>query len=183
MATRPKHPGPRHDDRLKHSRNALINWRCEYWEHNYGDCSWGPQVLMSDIVVMKLATRTHLQTVEAIKLEIPEWDFAEEHGAEALAIIERVDGTWKQEHDRQLQQNKAKRKQASSEKRQKRDKACQEEKRIATVQRHAAALQPAQPDPNNIPASLSAESYNQQYATWYYSQHVMHPYVFVFLES
>jgi hypothetical protein len=98
----PKHPGPRRQDRLNRCRDALTSWRCTFWEQNYGSCAFGPRVLMSDAVITKLATRSHLQTVEDVQREIPEWDFAEELGANALAIIKEADNVWIQEHEREL---------------------------------------------------------------------------------
>jgi hypothetical protein len=170
-AVRPRRPGPRREVRLKRCRDALTSWRRTFSEQNSSDSAQGPRVLMSNTVINKLATRAHLQTVEDVQREIPEWDFAKEHGADALAIIKEVDDAWKQEHEREKQERKEKRKKISLENKRLREEKRREERYIATLRRRAAALQPVLPYPYNIPhAGSSTALYYQQYAAWYYAQ-------------
>jgi hypothetical protein len=71
---------------------------------------------MTDAAIKRLATKTHITSVEAIKTEVPEWDLVDDHGVEVLALIVEVNNIWKQDHKRKLQENKAQRKQATLEK-------------------------------------------------------------------
>jgi hypothetical protein len=66
-AENPKHPGAHRTDRLQSCRNAIIEWRSRTWSENYSDCAWGPNLLLPDAIVMKLATQSHILTIEDIK--------------------------------------------------------------------------------------------------------------------
>ena len=103
MAT---HAPQRRTDRLQACRDALNRWRDQCWEQHLSDCTWGPKVLLSDPVITKLATRAHITTIESLKSEIPEWDFAGEYGIEVLTTIQDADTHWKEMHQRELQARK-----------------------------------------------------------------------------
>lgn len=115
-AESPKRPGPRRTERLTNCRNAIIKWRSHTWLENYSDCAWGPNVLLPDAVVTKLATRSHISTVEEMKEEVPDWDFVDTYGSIVLEIIQEADGLWKEDHERVLQGKKDVRKRGSLEK-------------------------------------------------------------------
>ena len=50
------HLPQRRSERLQHCQQALNRWRTYCWKQQYGDCSWGPKVLLSDTIITKLAT-------------------------------------------------------------------------------------------------------------------------------
>lgn len=95
--------GNRRGDRLKRCRHALECWRTETWERDFGACVWGPDVLMPDKVLRKLALHTRIRTLEDIKTEIPDWDFCEEYGADVLDALQVEDRTWSQENNQSIQ--------------------------------------------------------------------------------
>src|ERR1700722_8277484 len=99
-------PPQRRRERLQICRQALNQWRTRCWKLEYGDCSWGPKVLMPDTIVTRLATRADITTVESLKVEIPEWDFGERYGTDVLTIIQQADTLWKEAHERELQSRK-----------------------------------------------------------------------------
>jgi hypothetical protein len=97
-AETPKRPGPRQAERLLSCRKAIIEWRSHTWLENYGDCAWGPNVLLPDAIVTKLATRSHISSVEDIKKEVPDWVFVDDYGSVVLDLIRKADDIWKEEH-------------------------------------------------------------------------------------
>jgi superfamily II DNA helicase RecQ len=134
-AETPKRPGPRRTERLQSCRDALTKWRGRTWSEKYSDCAWGPNVLLSDAIVTKLATRSHLSTIEDIRKEIPEWDFVDDYGRIVLDLIRETDETWKEVHARRLQLNKEGRKRRSLENKEQREEERRTKKRAETVQR------------------------------------------------
>jgi hypothetical protein len=92
----PKKEGQRCGDRLQHCRKAIERWRGQCWHQHYEGSAWGPRALMSDLVVTKLATHAHIKALDTLRIEVPEWDFAERHRADVLAIIKDADHHYKQ---------------------------------------------------------------------------------------
>jgi hypothetical protein len=92
----PTKTGKRRGDKLMHCRAAIVHWRTSCWSKNYAGGGWGVAALLPDNIITKLATRTHITTIESLKLEIPEWDFTERHGAEVLAVIAVADREWEE---------------------------------------------------------------------------------------
>lgn len=91
-----KKEGQRRGDRLRHCRKAIERWRSQCWRQHYVGSAWGPRALMSDPVITKLATHAHIKTLDNLRTEIPDWDFAERHGTDVLAIIRDADSHYKQ---------------------------------------------------------------------------------------
>jgi hypothetical protein len=156
MGKKPRGPGPRQKDRRERCCQALTIWRRNRWELDYGDCIWGPTVLMPDAVLNKFATQARICTVEDIKTEIPEWVFATKYGSQVLAVLQPLDAEWNEERERQKEENKRKRALASAEAKVIRKEKRREAKRIATAQRNAAqatgpsneAFRPTFPSPS-----------------------------------
>ena len=127
--------GSRHTDRLQSCRTAIIEWRSRTWSENYSDCAWGPTVLLPDAIVTKLATRSHILTVEDIKREVPDWDFVIEYGTIILDLIQKTDDLWKEDHACKLKANKDTRKQRTIENKQHREEERRVKKQAETAQR------------------------------------------------
>jgi hypothetical protein len=136
-ADHPKRPGPRRTERLQGCRNVLIEWRARTWTENYIDCAWGPAVLLPDAILTKLATRSHISTIEDIKREIPEWDFVDDYGCAILELVQKTDEIWKEDHERKLQANKELRKRRSLENKENREEERRTKKRTKTAIRAA----------------------------------------------
>ena len=105
-----------------------MNWRHKTWRAHYKDCIWGPDVLLPDPVLTKIAARGRIQTVCDIKEKIPDWIWAEEYGEAVLKLLEPIDQSWREENERKKAENKAKRAKVSAEK-----KAIRDEERLAKV--------------------------------------------------
>ena len=134
-AENPKRPGVRRTGRLQSCRNAIIEWRSRTWLENYSDCAWGPNVLLPDAIITKLATRSHILTTEDIKREIPDWDFVNDYGSIILDIIQKTDDLWKEDHASKLKANKDTRKRCSIENKQHREEERRIKKQAETAQR------------------------------------------------
>jgi hypothetical protein len=93
-----KRPGPRRAERLQICRKAITEWRSRTWLEKYGDCAWGPNVLLPEAILTQLATRSHISTVEEIKKEFPDWDFADDYGSVVLKLIRDADAIWMEKH-------------------------------------------------------------------------------------
>ena len=118
----PKQLAPRRTKRLQRCRNAINQWRRATWLENYINCAWGPNILVPDAIVTKLAARSHILTVEDIKKEIPEWELVDDHGPAVLDVIQKTDEVWKQDRAIEIEAKKAMRKQRSLENKENRDK-------------------------------------------------------------
>jgi hypothetical protein len=101
-------PGPRQKERLEACRNALTAWQHKTWQKDFKDCIWGPNVLLPETVLTKLASRTRIQTLDDIKEEIPDWIWADEYGNAILKLLKPIDRLWHEDHERQKAENKAK---------------------------------------------------------------------------
>jgi hypothetical protein len=97
--TSKKHQEIRRGDRLQKCCDGLVHWHVKCWHDNYAGSTWGVTSLISDAVINELATWVHITTVDAIKLEISEWEFAERHGADILVVVELADQQWKKEKE------------------------------------------------------------------------------------
>jgi hypothetical protein len=137
-----KRSGARRGERLRRCRDALVNWRRKCWQDNHGDCAWDPKVLLPDAIITKLGSRAHVQTFEAVKNEIPDWDFADEHATEVLAVLVQADELWRLEHEQQLQENKLKRKQVSVARKEEQEENHRVSKSLATAKQKALRAQP-----------------------------------------
>ena len=112
----PKRTGRRCEDRLQCCRDAINEWRSRTWLEKDSNCAWGPSMLLPNTVLTKLATRSHILTVEDIKKELPDWDhFADEQGPAVLELIQKTDIIWNEGHTCELQDKKEIRKRRSTE--------------------------------------------------------------------
>ena len=136
---RTRRPGPRQKERLEASRNALMNWRHKTWKAAYTDCIWGPDVLLPDPILTKIATRARIQTISDIKNEMPEWIWVDEYGEAVLKLLEPIDQSWREEIEQKKAENKAKRAKTSAEKKAIRDEERLAKARESTAQRRIAS--------------------------------------------
>lgn len=86
-----KGTGPRREERRAACRDFLIKWRKDCWLRNHGDEVWGPEILLSDKVVTKLAATASLQTTEDIRDEVEGWWFWERYAQEVLDGLKAID--------------------------------------------------------------------------------------------
>ena len=150
-----KRVGQRRGERLQSLRSAINEWRSLTWTQNYGDCAWGPNTLLPDAVVTKLAARAHISTLDDIKNDIPEWDFVDDYGSTLLELIQKTDDIWKENHAQELQTKKDLRKRRSIENKEQREEERRIKKRAETAQRNATKTpqintfpHPAAPQPS-----------------------------------
>jgi hypothetical protein len=135
---RVRQPGCRRQERLEAARNALSNWCQSVWKAEYSHCIWGPEVLLPDTVLTKLASRARIKTVSDIKNEVPEWLWADEHGDAILKLLEPIDLAWHEEGERKKVEKKAKRAKISAERKVKWEEDRLAKAQKATAQRKAA---------------------------------------------
>lgn len=133
-----RQPGCRREERLGAARNALSRWCQAIWKTEYSHCIWGPEVLLPDTVLTKLASRARIKTISDIKNEVPEWLWVDEYGEAVLKLLEPIDAAWHEENERKKTENKAKRAKVSADKRVKREEDRLVKARQATVQRRAS---------------------------------------------
>jgi ribosomal protein L27 len=137
-----RQPGCRRQERLEAARNTLSNWCQTVWKLDYRHCIWGPEILLPDTVLTKLASRARIKSVSDIKKEVPEWLWADEYGATILRLLEPIDSAWHDENERKKEENKAKRAKASADKKVKREEDRLVKARQVTVQRRASQVVP-----------------------------------------
>jgi hypothetical protein len=141
---RVRQPGCRRQERLEAARNVLSNWRRSVWKVQYSHCIWGPEILLPDTVLTKLASRAKIKTVSDIQREIPEWLWTDEYGDIILRLLEPIDLAWHEETERKKEENKAKRAKVTADKKVKREEDRLAKARQATVQRRASQLEGSQ---------------------------------------
>lgn len=78
-------------------------WRYECWKRNYRRCAWGIECLLPDKALTKLTRSTWIVTREQLRLEMPDWDFGDRHGGEALEVVARAEGEWQENNKREKQ--------------------------------------------------------------------------------
>ena len=86
-----KGTGPRREERRAACRDFLLKWRVDCWLKNHKDEVWGPEVLLSDKVLTKLAATASLQTKEDIRDEVEGWWFWERYAQEVLDGLKVID--------------------------------------------------------------------------------------------
>ncbi|PSS06546.1 hypothetical protein PHLCEN_2v3676 [Hermanssonia centrifuga] len=116
--------GTRRGTRLQSCRDALLGWRRWRWCQTYRDCFWGKESLLPDKVLQMFAKAAHIHTLDDIKREIPDWEWADDHGEEILERLETIDNQWHAERDQSAVVKKTKRRETS-----KQNKATREEVR------------------------------------------------------
>ena len=138
LAETPKRAGLRRTERLQMVRDAIIDWRSNTWLQHYCDCAWGPNTLIPDSIVAKLAVRPNILTIDDLKNEVPNWEFVDDYGAAILELIQKTDNVWKEEHAQKIQTKKDIRKRSSIENKERREEERRMKKRAETAQRRTA---------------------------------------------
>ena len=72
--------GQCHNEQLEACKNTLSNWHMKTYASMFKHCIFGPQTLMSDKMLTKLATSADIKAVDIIKAQIPDWIWADEYG-------------------------------------------------------------------------------------------------------
>ena len=163
--------GCRRQERLEAARNVLSNWCQTLWKLEYSHCIWGPEILLPDTVLTKLASRARIRTVSDIKNEVPEWLWADEYGETVLKLLEPIDSAWQDENERKKEESKAKRAKASADKKVKREEDRLVKARQVTVQRRASQGVPGSQSSIQQHQSVSSAKVTGSYmliigATW-----------------
>ncbi|KAK7686348.1 hypothetical protein QCA50_010572 [Cerrena zonata] len=122
-----KYPETRRGDRLKMARKALENWRNIHWRDKYSNPNFGPQALLPNCALRKLATKASLRTVAQIKAAV-RWDWAEEYMSEVLKVLDDSDASWRAGNDRAIKERKENRAKTSAQ-----NKIIREERRRQEV--------------------------------------------------
>ena len=76
---------------------------------NFEDCIFGVETILPDKILTKLTAQLSIQTTRDLATEVPEWDFADEYGAEILYALKKVDDRWKERVERDKIEKKIKR--------------------------------------------------------------------------
>jgi hypothetical protein len=100
--------GRRRDERLEACKNTLSDWRAKTHAYAFQHSIFGPQALMSDKTLTKLATCADIKTVDLMKAQIPDWIWADDYGEEVLELLQPIDSAWKAELDAKAKENRAK---------------------------------------------------------------------------
>lgn len=103
-------PKTRRKEHLKNARSALDSWRINTYLKDYGSTSLTPEVLLPDKMLTSLASK-RAKTVEEIAVLVSTWAFVEEHAADVLRILTRVDDLEREERLRNNRVRKEARKQ------------------------------------------------------------------------
>jgi hypothetical protein len=83
--------GPRREERRAACRGFLEKWRVDRWLENHREEVWGPDILLPDKVLTKLAAAASLQTKEDIKNEVEGWWLWERYSQEVLDGLKAID--------------------------------------------------------------------------------------------
>ena len=118
---RARQPGCRREKRLEVARNSLLNWRRTVWKVEYSNCIWGPEVLLPDAILKKLASRARIKTISDIKDEVPEWLWVDEYGDAVLKLLEPIDSEWYEENEKKKEAKKAKKAKTTADNKVKRE--------------------------------------------------------------
>jgi hypothetical protein len=167
---RPIQPGPRRQERLESARKALSNWCLTLWNAAYSHCVWGPEVLLPDTVLTKLASRARIKTISDIKNEVPEWPWADEYGDIVLKLLEAIDSAWHEENERKKVEKKAKRAKISAGNKVKREgdrlDTAQQERGLASLAHHPSG--PSYPSSQTYSPSSAVSVHMYDASTYAY---------------
>lgn len=86
-----KGTGPHRDERRAACRDFLTKWCVDCWFKNHADEVWGPDLLLPDKVLTKLAATASLQTKEDIRSTIEGWWLWEIYSQEILDGLRLID--------------------------------------------------------------------------------------------
>jgi hypothetical protein len=116
---------PRKKSRSKEAReeceNILKKWRNTAWHLYHSDSAWGPNTLLSDKLLSKLAEDSSVKTTQDLRLhpQLSAWTWIDEYGVEALEQLEPVDVHYNLERERQQRQKEIEKKRKAEERREK----------------------------------------------------------------
>ena len=86
-----KGAGPRRDERRAACCDFLARWRVDCWVKNHEDEVWGPEILLPDKVLTKLAATASLKTKEDVEGEVEGWWLWERYSQEVLDGLREID--------------------------------------------------------------------------------------------
>jgi hypothetical protein len=102
--------GQRRQDHLNACREYLEAWRLKRWEETYSGCIWGPEIILPDKVLTKLATFRKIKEADDIQLAVPEWGWARKHGEEVFEGLRAIDEEVEREKEAKKEAARAERK-------------------------------------------------------------------------
>ncbi|CDO73892.1 hypothetical protein BN946_scf185016.g49 [Trametes cinnabarina] len=76
---------------LADCRARLYRWRMETWSSKYVHCVFTHLVLLPDPILTRLASQGRIQMVSDLKRYVPQWAFADVHGADVLHVLSVID--------------------------------------------------------------------------------------------
>ena len=83
--------GPRRTEWRAACCDFLTEWHIERWLENHADEVWGPEILLPDKVLTKLAATASLQTKEDIRSEVEGWWLWDRYSQEVLNGLKAID--------------------------------------------------------------------------------------------
>ncbi|KAJ3553996.1 hypothetical protein NM688_g3333 [Phlebia brevispora] len=92
-------PGPRRGEHLAACRRALIDWRWQTWLADFWMCAFDERTVLEDKDLTTLASKARIQTIADVKIEVPNWDFANKYGTAVLKILQEIDEKWRAERE------------------------------------------------------------------------------------
>ncbi|KAH7917207.1 hypothetical protein BV22DRAFT_1026823, partial [Leucogyrophana mollusca] len=84
-------PATRRDEYLKGARTLLENWRYNTWMETYSHVPYGPEGLLPDLIINKIAYSTRLRSVEDLIGIGWSPSRAQRHGLEVVGMLEEYD--------------------------------------------------------------------------------------------
>ncbi|KAH7905725.1 hypothetical protein BJ138DRAFT_1017321, partial [Hygrophoropsis aurantiaca] len=109
-------PATRREEYLKNARNLLENWRDKTWVGQYSHVPYGPEGLLPNQVVQKIASSTRIKTIEDMVGVGWSTSRAERHGEEVLKLLEAYDTKYQRMREAE-KEAKAEAKRAATEQR------------------------------------------------------------------
>ncbi|KAK6980828.1 hypothetical protein R3P38DRAFT_2579475, partial [Favolaschia claudopus] len=100
-----KGPAGRRQDHLKRARSSLEQWRVNTYLREYSLTSLTHDVLLPDKYLSSLASHG-LASMDELRSLLPSWAFIDEHGADVLRVLSRVNNAVREEREQQKQAKK-----------------------------------------------------------------------------
>ncbi|KAJ6565962.1 hypothetical protein DFH09DRAFT_1314744 [Mycena vulgaris] len=98
-------PKTRQKEHLKSARAALERWHINTYLGSYSNCVFMYDSLLPNTFLTSLASH-RTATLEALAELVPAWAFVEEHGADVLRVLTRIDDAERAEREREKEAKK-----------------------------------------------------------------------------
>ncbi|KIJ62764.1 hypothetical protein HYDPIDRAFT_93350, partial [Hydnomerulius pinastri MD-312] len=92
-------PATRRDEPLKVAKQRLREWRYETWMEKYSQVPYGPEGLLPDNVIDRIASNARIRNVDDFKSSGWLAGRAERHGEDILKLLKELDREVQAEKD------------------------------------------------------------------------------------